>query len=294
MRGFRGTEHGDFFFCLWVCRTVCGVIDMFVKLDYKTLASIFLLLSLSSSFGTAVGDSPKETSEKLTILTEQYPPFNYKDEAGALKGSVTDIVTEIQKRVGNTDPIKLVSWSRGYSLTTKEGNKNYLLFSISRTKAREKLFKWVGPVLESTQTLFALKSSNIKISNVEEAKKYRVGAVIKDVGEQILKQKGFKQIDSVYDGEQNVKKLIRGRVDLIVGGKDQIPQTISSALEKIKEQKLQRKPEDFVPVFDVHTAKVYIAFSVATSDEIVNKWQKAFDEIKKEGLLKKILKKYSK
>ncbi|MDZ7666513.1 MAG: hypothetical protein U5K27_14535 [Desulfotignum sp.] len=60
-------------------------------------------------------------SAKLTILTENLPPLNFiKDDV--LIGPAVDIVTEIQRRLGNHDQIQVYPWARAYNMASEEEN----------------------------------------------------------------------------------------------------------------------------------------------------------------------------
>jgi polar amino acid transport system substrate-binding protein len=54
--------------------------------------------------------------------------------------------------------IKIWPWARGYETALKE--KNTVLFSTTRTEARENLFKWVGPIMPSRIVLVAKKTEH--------------------------------------------------------------------------------------------------------------------------------------
>ena len=78
-----------------------------MKIFKKTYTTNFLfLVILLSLFSTSF-------SENINIYTENSPPANYLNKDGELVGSVVDIVKEIQKRIGDNNPIKVIPWARG-------------------------------------------------------------------------------------------------------------------------------------------------------------------------------------
>ena len=83
------------------------------------------------------------SDEKLTVLTEDWPPFNYK-ENGKVVGISTDLVLATLVKAGFAYEIRMYPWKRAYQITV--GTPNTILFTTSRTTIREKLFKWVGPL----------------------------------------------------------------------------------------------------------------------------------------------------
>lgn len=221
---------------------------------------------------------------ELTILTEEYPPFNY-EENKELKGASVDIVKELQKRVGNTDPIKVELWSKAYNICLTQ--KNIALFSTTRTEAREKLFQWVGPLVTDTWCLFAKKGSGITIKTLEDAKKYKVGAYLNDAIEQyLLKDAGFGDaVQSVKENQLNARKLMAGRIQLWAGGDVQLPYLM------VKEG---FKADDIEKLLEFRKTEMYLAFSKDTDPAIVAKWQAAYEAMKKDGTYDKIMAAYKK
>jgi len=218
-------------------------------------------------------------SSQLILMTEIYPPYNFADSKGKPTGISVDIVREIIKKTGDVDNIKILPWARSYKyIQTK---KNHVLFVMTRTPQREPLFKWVGPVAHNKWVFYAKKGSNIKLNTLDEAKKYRIGTYKDDACELFLKSKGFRVHSVPYD-ELNVKKLVRGRIDLWIVGEYQ-------GYIKAKKLGLENKIKK---VFDIKDTLLYIAFSKDVPDSIIDKWQKELNKLKKNGMYQKILDKY--
>ena len=108
-------------------------------------------------------------------------------------------------------------WARAYDIAMN--TENVLIYSITRTAGRERLFKWVGVVAPSDWYLFSLRERPIALSQLEDAKKYQTATVNEDAGEQYLVAKGFAigvNLQSSNKYELNYEKLRRGRVGLWV------------------------------------------------------------------------------
>jgi polar amino acid transport system substrate-binding protein len=221
----------------------------------------------------------------LTIYTENYPPFNYKDENGKITGITTEIVKQILSNTKNTNKLHLIPWARAYKQI--KNKPNIVLFSMTRTKQREKLFKWVGPIANNSFVFYAKSNSNIKLNSLEDAKqaKYKIGTYLDAANELYLKEKGFTNLQSVPDDLLNIKKLIKERINLWAAGETQ-------GLYKAKQ--LGLNPTKIKKVFKIKDTQLYIAFSKTTPNSIINLWQKELDNIKKNGLYEKILDKYLK
>jgi polar amino acid transport system substrate-binding protein len=70
----------------------------------------------------------------------------WRDE-GKITGSSAEVVREILRRLNQPDNITILPWARGYHLL--KSRPNVVLFSTTRTKERENLFHWVGPLCTS-------------------------------------------------------------------------------------------------------------------------------------------------
>ncbi len=224
---------------------------------------------------------PTSFGSDYTIFTEDYAPFNYTED-GKLTGLSSEIMLELLPRVGQPNNIKEMLWSDAYEKLSK--SDGCILYSMTRTEEREDLFKWVGPLASDQWVFYAKKGNAIKISNLNDAHKVaKIGTCKDSVFEQFLKKEGFTNIVSVVDDSENVTKLISGDIDLwIVGDLQGIYKTKSAGVD----------PADFEVVQTIQDAPIYIAFSKRTPDADINKWQKALDDLKAEGIYRTIMSKY--
>lgn len=217
----------------------------------------------------------------LNILTEESPPGSFIKN-GVLKGSMVEIVQEIQKRIGDTSEITVYPWSRAYNLL--ETSNDVALFATTRTPERENNFKWVGPLDKVTWIFVGKKDNNIKINTLEDAKKIkRIGAYRGDARAQFLEKNGFKNVSLENDSESLFLLLYKNRYDLIItseAGLDTHPKNLGIPIS------------EFEIEYFIKSYSLYIAFSKGVSDDIVKKWQNAFNELSKEGIITKILDKY--
>ena len=216
-------------------------------------------------------------SAELTILTENLPPLNYLKN-GVLVGPSVEIVREIQQRVGSDEMIEVFPWARAYQLALAE--KNVVLFGMTHTKERNSLFKWVGPLATKRDILLAKKGGGIDLQSLEDAKKvHRIGTLRDDTRERLLIKKGFTNLYSVSDEQNNAKKLMLGRIDLWAYKKPGWRTVCELA---------GINPDEFVEVLDLREIDVSIAFSQKTSDAIVKKWRNAFNEMLSDGTIDRI------
>lgn len=128
------------------------------------------------------------SADSIKILTEEYPPYNFT-ENGKITGFSTEVVRAVLKEIKLQGDIRSVPWARAYE--TAQSTAGTLIYSIGRTTARDPLFKWVGVIAPADFYLFSLRGNNLKFDQLDDAKKYQIGTVNEDVGEQFLVSKGF-------------------------------------------------------------------------------------------------------
>jgi len=221
-------------------------------------------------------------SEDIVMITEEDPPLNYMED-GKITGPSVEIVQSIKRKLGVTNDIILLPWKRGFLLT--ENNINTCLFSTVRNEEREDMFKWIGPIIKTEFAFYAKKSANIKIDNLEEAKKYSIGVQNIGASEDFLLQNNFTNIEGTYEQSQNLTKLDAGRIDMW--------HIMTPTFEKLISEDPTIDRNDYEKVFITVVTELYIAFNQDTPDDITNAWQQAFDELYEDGEIEEILVKYN-
>lgn len=216
------------------------------------------------------------------VYTEISGLSSFYNQDGELVGSSVEIFKELQKIVGNTDEIKVVPWARGYRYITRKDN--VILFAMTRTSEREKLFKWVGPVVKLKWVMYGRKNFIDNIENLNDSRGlYRIGTVRDDVREQYLKKKGFSNLEPARDNITNIKKLQKKRIDLMISSDIGFSKTVKEA---------GCKASEFKEVFTFKEVYLYVAFSKNVADKTIAIWQSALEELKESGTFKTIYEKY--
>ena len=221
-------------------------------------------------------------AESLTIYTEISPPEQYLGPDGALTGYTVELVREIQKRVGNTDPIEVVPWIRGYKEALSK--PDIVLFSMARTAERMQLFEWLGPVRETSYRFYVKADSRVVLKNMDDARRLNlIGVYKEDVRDQYLSRLGFTNLDRSIDEATMFKKLMDGRIDALVCNQEGLARTAHSA---------GFKPEDLRVAMPLFKVQIYIAFSKGTSQALLKRWSTALEAIKRAGILEQLFRKY--
>ncbi len=211
--------------------------------------------------------------DDLTYMTEEYRPYNYTED-GRLKGISVELLQLMWAKMGfGEQPIRVYPWARGYSLLQER--ENHVLFATTRTEERENQFKWVGPLYNAKIVLISLAESSVALNSLEDAKSYQIGTIQEDVSEQLLVAAGFNKgtLQSVSRIEQNIKKLLKGRIELIA-------YTERSFKNALQVKKIN--PDKFKTVFVVKEIKSYFAFNKSVPDVLIQRFQQALDSLRVE------------
>ncbi len=240
--------------------------------------ALFLLFFSLTSFASEI--------DKFKIMTENYPPYNMK-VGNQLQGISIELWVKMLSTIGSKkgiDDIELLPWARAYDIVQKE--KNTALFAMFRTPAREKMFKWVGPIDSSVIGLIARKDRKITINTLEDVKEYKIGTVKDDVAELLLLEKGIekKNLDSLSGTNsiaKSVRKLDYGRIDLF------------SYIDNIKEWNIEGfDPNAYEVVYVLQRQELYFALHKQSSDSLINQLQQALDTLKATGFYEAVMRKY--
>ncbi|WFS62194.1 transporter substrate-binding domain-containing protein [Pseudodesulfovibrio thermohalotolerans] len=237
---------------------------------------IFLLL---------LGPDPVAASD-LLVITESNPPFTF-NETGGPAGIATDLFLLMAKRAGldvKRSDIKFWPWARGYQEIREK--PNVILFATARTGEREAQFRWIGPIATLRSGLIALKSRRLVITDpVWGAWRYRYGTIRSSASEQELTSQGVPPawMERVHDRVLNIRKLVNGHIDVLVGNETNTYHTI---------RRLGLDPNDFEMVYQLMTTDLYYAASLDMDPDVVNRLQTALDSLKADGTAARIAVQY--
>ncbi len=246
----------------------------------RAVLAVLLLLTLNLPAQAALPED-----YQVVLLTENFPPFNmaadgknYAAERN-ISGINADIVREMFKRAGIAYSLTLrFPWERIYNQVLAQPDQG--LFSTTFTAEREPLFKWVGPLASTGWVLLAPPGSTLRLDSLEQARQYRIGAYKDDAVSQHLKSKGFAPLNSLRD-QENVGKLLKGQIDLWA-----TTDPVGPYLAK------QEGVSGLTTVLRFNDAQLFLALNRQTPDEVVKRLQGALDEMKRDGAIEAIMRRY--
>lgn len=234
----------------------------------------YLILTLSLIWLT-VGHTQATPFANLQYLTEEYPPFNYSEHQ-SVTGISVDLLLAASKAVGheiNRSDIKVQPWPRAYRSALIRPNT--VLFATTRTEAREMLFKWAGPIIQTRIVILAKRSKNIEINHPMDMAQYRIGVIRDDVGEQLLLGLGVPR-DSMVESsvpQTLAKQFAKDRIDVWAYEEN-------VARWWLKKQGLTS--EELQVVHILEEGELYYAFNLSVKDEVVKQLQTGIDQVKVE------------
>ena len=249
---------------------------------FKHLLLAFASTSLLLA-GSARAEEPSDAS--LVLLTENFPPYNMakngknfaKDEN--IEGIAVDIMRETFKRAGISYNLTLrFPWERIYKLALEQ--PGYGVFVMARLPDREALFKWVGPIGPDDWVLLAKADSKIELENLEQARRYKIGAYKGDAIAESLDKQGLKPMVALRD-QDNAQKLMEGQIDLWATG-DPAGRYLAR----------QVGVNGLKTVLRFNSAQLYLALNKDVPDEVVARLQAALDELRNSGRIDEIMAQY--
>lgn len=236
------------------------------------MSRVFLLLVFLVSFNNCLAKSNESKLPTLQVVTEDWPPFNYRNDDGDIVGIATERVTSILASANLEYKILMLPWAR--ALETATNKPNTLIYSIYRTKERESLFHWFCPILPSSSFYaYALTENAITINTIEELKNFTIAVARNEVEHTYLNNLGFEEGNNLYisaEDETSFEQVLNNRVDLFI----ESPISIEVRLRN------RDLPIDYVtPVFKIELEgqQHCIALSKGSSAEMIKRISDAFE-----------------
>lgn len=228
-------------------------------------------------------------AKDVQIVTEHFPPYQMVEKGEVVDGLGLEIMQALLFELDYNYPIVPMPWARAYEIALHE--ENVLIFSITRTVERESLFKWVGSINGVGDYLWSLATrDDIRIDNLDDAKKYKIAVPRNDCQQQLLEQHGFKEnvnLVTVSRWEQAIRMLYSGRVDMIMGSN-------SALVYRLKTLGLDYDLLQQTYEVGQMWGDLSIAFSSATDDVVVEEFRTAYQSLKNKGIYKEIFQKWEK
>lgn len=227
---------------------------------------LFSICALATTAGAA--------AQTIQLVTEDAYPFQYLENR-QLSGMAVEVVAEMFKRAGVAHNDEMLSWKDAYDRARLYPNT--CVYSTARTENRERLFKWIGPIVENKWAAFAKKGFAGKLEKPADFKAYRVGVLKGDAKERYLQDLAVAFRAPESDDAANARKLTLDRmapdkIDLWVTG-------YYTGLHAAKKTGVT----DIEPVWVFQTSHNYLACHPGIDAETARKLEAALDVMKRDG-----------
>lgn len=214
---------------------------------------------------------------ELSLVTEDYPPLTFLQD-GQLTGYGSEVVAEIQGKLGTNFQPQIMSWDKAYEKALSE--PNVVIFTIEKTREREDLFYFVGPLGANTASFYIRKDSALEISDLAAAKALESIATTSNwFTELYLKSNGFTNLISKEDPKENIRMVMDGEAQASV---------FTDLSYHLLAEELGVDSSELKAVLPLMTTEYYIGISKTTDATIVQKWQDAFEELVAEGRIEEL------
>lgn len=218
-------------------------------------------------------------AEPMRILAVEEPPASFSDANGEAAGLAVDFLREIQRRVGNSDPVTIAPESRVYQSGLRL--PNVVLLSFSRTPEREASFHWIARIIHKPWVLYGRPDSGLKIGSLDDMRKLRAIAVVGgDIRGRWLREQGFTNLVETEGHTQGLRLLLAQRVDATFSE----PQGIAYACHR---DHCGDKPP--LALWSPRASDVWIMMSKrGTSPATAQRWQAAAEAAMADGTFAKL------
>ncbi len=213
----------------------------------------------------------------LRLITVDEPPASYKNQHGELDGYAVAVVKALQRELADQQPIELMP--EGRALLTAEQDPNVLLFSFSRTPAREPLYHWLLPILQKRWQIVQRVGERAVSSLTTLCQLPAVAVVRGDVRERYLRDRHCRNLVAVGTPQQALAMLQAGRVQALA--------LDSVALAYLLRQQKSARPAVRVS-WTFHQSDVYLIMPQHASAALVARWQQAVTRLVRSGELSRL------
>lgn len=245
----------------------------------KILVSVLALL-LTGMFLAGCGGTEKK---KIVMgLDDNFPPMGFRDEKNAIVGFDVDMAKEAGKRLGMEIELKPIDWnSKEAELSSKR--VDVLWNGLTITEKRKQNILFTKPYMENRQIIVVTANSKIKNKADLAGKIVGVqdGSSSIDAMEKDAKTlKSFKELKKFGDNVAALMDLKAGRLEAVVVD------------EVVGRYYIAKKPGEYAVLSDHFGSEEYGVGLRKDDKALLEKLQKALDEMKKDGTSAKISQKW--
>lgn len=246
------------------------------------IMNMAFLILIALSFLMLFTSWPCIADTSLTFATVNSPPLC--SETLPNGGVYTEITRIAFERAGYTIDVEFVPWKRALE-KTKWGGYNGLML-VSYKESRLEHLHYTNPVINEEGVLFSKKGGITTYTSLKDLAPYTIGTMTGSMLSDLLIANNLK-VEEVTSHEQNIKKLMLGRIDLIAGQKLFIHSIFNAHFPESKDSL-----KVVVPPLHVGSLHNVISLKTTNHEAIVLDFNKGLKAIQADGTFEKILQKH--
>ncbi|MCI6190261.1 MAG: amino acid ABC transporter substrate-binding protein [Clostridium sp.] len=256
-------------------------------MDIKKLIKKGLIMATIGTLAISlVGCGSKEktnTMDKDTLVLgfdDTFVPMGFKGDDGKYTGFDIELAEEISKKIGKKIEYQPIDWTMKES-ELKNGNIDFIWNGFSITEERKKELDFTKAYLKNKQIIITLKDSDIKTKEDLNGKVVAAqdqSSAVDAIGDY---KDNFKELVTFSTNDEALRDLEAGRCDAVV------------ADEVLSKYYINLKGEDNYKVLEDNFGEEEYAVGVRKGDkELIDAWNKAYDELVKDGTASELSKKW--
>ena len=256
-------------------------------MDIKKLVKKGLIIATIGTLAISlVGCGSKEktnTMDKDTLVLgfdDTFVPMGFKGDDGKYTGFDIELAEEISKKIGKKIEYQPIDWTIKES-ELKNGNIDFIWNGFSITEERKKELDFTKAYLKNKQIIITLKGSDIKTKEDLNGKVVAAqdqSSAVDAIGDY---KDNFKELVTFSTNDEALRDLEAGRCDAVV------------ADEVLSKYYINLKGADNYKVLEDNFGEEEYAVGVRKGDqELIDAWNKAYDELVKDGTASELSKKW--
>jgi len=200
---------------------------------------------------------------------------------------LVELTQEAFQRVGYTPEFRFVPWARALKLSIK-GDYKVLLAAYFSEERAEKL-AYTAPIGSTRVFFLKRKDQSMTYTTMDDLKPYRIGHIRGSKVNTAFDEaeKTFLTMEYVSSTEQNINKLLAGRLDLVVEKEERLTQLLKTEFQDDAD-----KLELIYPPLQVNPFYNCVSKALPNAQQIVDDFNRGLQMIREDGTLSTILTKY--
>ncbi|WP_415401739.1 substrate-binding periplasmic protein [Tateyamaria sp. SN3-11] len=222
------------------------------------------------------------SAQNLSLAATEWPPF-YGSELPD-NGFMTEIVIEAFDRAGYGSDVAFLPWKRAFE-GTRDG-KYDALFTMWYREEREEFFLFSDPLPSNELVLLVRAGEGGTFEGYDKLQGKTIGVVRGYAAPPGFEEAKLK-VSEARDDEENLRKLLRGRIDMAL--------TDRIVAQHIINTKMESDAENFgwmEPPVHVDVQYMVVPKAIDNSEELMRSFNTSLTAMTEDGTLKEIMGKH--